>query len=539
MKRSPRENDTVVGMQIAAKVKATTVFASYLARLQAHFESMTVEQRSNIIHLLYGMLEAWRGEWVMALTSVSRDRADRLWALLVTYQGEPACITTKDQEWAEARWQELVDMLQIDAVKPAHIGDFMLAPQTGVISVEDTQTEKPSSSQDVLVKRTPGGKWEQATAEEKAELAAHEADTKDAEDKQAEHVESLWAAHQAAEARVWDEWAVQTELERPTRTRPLKRFKVQVTVTDAEHNEVAVANLNGELEVGDSPLVSFAVTEEVVQVPHDDQEGDAGAGARKQEDDNGEVGSDRADTVLMGPSADEVDEHIDANLTDLGAIMDTVMGRQWFQLFVNREVDDEMVRKRWGSSALEVFQVNRDMMELMQGDQDKNDRRQAEDSLRVRPMSEGEESLASSGAKVFPRRTIVAGRRHEDSADNDAAEGGGPRDTNEGDCALETAVECDQELAAIEQHGQHEQHASTDGGHAGVDTVHGMESGEGTDGSQQILENTQMDVVETADGAEGEGGGSSAMGTTGATEGLHDGSFGDGKVQADLQSWLK
>ena len=50
----------------------------------------------------------------------------------------------------------------------------------------------------------------------------------------------------------------------------------------------------------------------------------------------------------MGSTVDEVDEHIDPDLTDLGAIMDTVMGRQWFQLYVNREVDDEMVRKRWG-----------------------------------------------------------------------------------------------------------------------------------------------------------------------------------------------
>ena len=61
-----QEADTVSGMQIAAKVRPTTVFASYLARMQAHFESMTAEQRANIIHLLYGVLETWRSEWAMS-----------------------------------------------------------------------------------------------------------------------------------------------------------------------------------------------------------------------------------------------------------------------------------------------------------------------------------------------------------------------------------------------------------------------------------------------------------------------------------------
>ena len=116
-------------------------------------------------------------------------------------------------------------MLQIDAVKPADIQDFMRAPRTGAISVDDTQAEKPSLSQDVMVMRTPGGVWEQATEEEKAELAAHDAATKEEEDKQAERNESLWSAHQAAEARAWDEWAVQTELERPTRTRAAQKIQ--------------------------------------------------------------------------------------------------------------------------------------------------------------------------------------------------------------------------------------------------------------------------------------------------------------------------
>ena len=150
------EADTCSHMQVTAKVGPTTAFASYLARLQAHFESMTKQQSANIIHHLHAKLDEWRGEWIMALTSVSRDRADRLWALLVTYQGDPDCITEKDKSWAESRWKEVVEMLQIDAVKAANVGDFRLPNQSGVVKIEDAQHERSSSSGDVLVQRRPG-----------------------------------------------------------------------------------------------------------------------------------------------------------------------------------------------------------------------------------------------------------------------------------------------------------------------------------------------------------------------------------------------
>ena len=229
-------------LQVAAKVGPTTAFASYLARLQAHFESMTKEQSADAIH--FGKLEAWREEWVMALTSVSRDRADRLWALLVTYQGDPTCILDKDKQWAEARWREVVDMLQIDAVRAMEVGAFRLPDQSGVVRVLDTQKEPASFSDDVLVQRRPGGGWEAATDREKEELALRDAAVEEEAALQAEHDAHLWANHQAAEKA---EGAGSRE------TRPLKKFKVRVTVTDSDHNELAVADLTGEVAVNDVP----------------------------------------------------------------------------------------------------------------------------------------------------------------------------------------------------------------------------------------------------------------------------------------------
>ena len=164
-------DDACSYIQVAAKAGPTTVFASYLARLQAHFESMTKPQRESIIDHLHKKLNAWRDSWVMSLTSVSRDRADRLWALLVTYQGEETCIQANDAEWAEARWAEVVDMLQIDAVRAADVGDFRLPHPSGMVVVEDTQLEgqgeRATSSEDVMVRQAPGADWEKATATEK------------------------------------------------------------------------------------------------------------------------------------------------------------------------------------------------------------------------------------------------------------------------------------------------------------------------------------------------------------------------------------
>ena len=343
---------------------------------------------------------------------------------------------------------------------------------------------------------------------------------------------------------------MKAELEQPTRTRPLKRFKVHVTVKDADHNEIAVADLAGELEASDIPQVTVAVMEEVVQVPQDNpdmEEGNEVTKAQPPENDAKEGGeSNRSDTVTAGVPEDEVDQHIDVDLTDLGSIMETVMGRQWFQLFVNREVDDAMVRKRWGASALEVFQVNRDMMELMQGERDTAANRSQDADLRVGPMSDGEESLASSGAKVFPRRTVVAGRRGDDSVEGGTEAAEAIAETGEDDNAREARhpmpiSRAEEEMGRVLAENEHRE--GNDDGHIGAGNGGGLEEG-GSETSQQVLENTQMDVVEPMEGeamdGEAEAGeGSSTTGMTGTTEGLHDGSFGDGKVQTDLQSWLK
>ena len=73
--------------------------------------------------------------------------------ICVEGQSGPTCVSDSDKKWADSRWQEVVEMLQIDAVRAASVGDFRLPNQSGVIRVEDTQREQASSSGDVLVQR--------------------------------------------------------------------------------------------------------------------------------------------------------------------------------------------------------------------------------------------------------------------------------------------------------------------------------------------------------------------------------------------------
>ena len=339
-----------------------------------------------------------------------------------------------------------------------------------------------------------------------------------------------------------------------TKLRPLKKFRVRVAVMDAEHNELATANLTGEVEPADTPQVSIMVQEEIVQVPnHDDQsgqEGDVperkgaagnGTGSHDERDDE----ADQTETVAVTSRDEEeaVDEGIDADIADLGDIMESVMGRQWFQLFVDRQVDSDMVRKRWGAAALEVFQVNRDMMELMEAvEQDKGksaaERMRAgsqhEGELVVRNMDRDDGSSESSGAKVFPRREVVAGRRGPDTATEDVArEKDNTEDGNDGD------VVADNEGDNMENRDESSGHAAAAEGEARE------EQGPENSTNQQELLNTQleeMDVEEAgtiaAAGASNATAGSGTSTATGSTEGLGDGSFGDGKVQSDLEGWL-
>ena len=103
--------------------------------------------------------------------------------------------------------------------------------------VEDTQMGGASSSTNVLVKRSHDGPREPATEAEAAELTQRDADEALVEMRQAAHNESFWEARQAAVSQSWDDWAVHSEMTTTVRTRPLKKFRVRVSVMDGAQRD--------------------------------------------------------------------------------------------------------------------------------------------------------------------------------------------------------------------------------------------------------------------------------------------------------------
>ena len=75
------------------------------------------------------------------------------------------------------------------------------------------------------------------------------------------------------------------------------------------------------------------------------------------------------------------------------------------------------------------------------------------------------------------------------------------------------------------------------GGSAGVTgdkpTAHGHDMEE--EGLQQVLQDTQLEVMDVEDAGAAAG----TLETASTTEEARDGSFGEGKVQSSLQGWLK
>ena len=265
----------------------------------------------------------------------------------------------------------------------------------------------------------------------------------------------------------------------------------------------------------------------------------------------------------MASVQEDVEANIDNDLLDLGAIMESVMGRQWFQLYVEDQVDDDIIRRRWGPATLEVFQANRDMMEL-QAKEDYHKDKQVVDNegqkanvddqqrdvkveLRVKPMSEDDDmSAASSGAKVFPRTTVVAGRRVDLEGECEA------RSIPGEDVAAADAVGSGHNLGHTPVEDEIDNQAALEARAlltTGLD-IENMENGAGACASgsaepgasqscpeQQRLEDTQLEPI----GASAEQGGQASTASLmdiSEGEGRSD-SFGEGKVQSDLAHWLK
>ena len=191
MPRAPRDYEDTNLMQTLAKTTATTFFGSRMAMLQAHFESVEVQQANQISRSLQAKLSAWKNEWTMGLRSVSRDRVERFSAVLAAYETEDdeGVAQGRDSQWADDQWANLEEHLAIDAHK---LTDRVECDIIENDTLPNTQAGGTAPEVSTLVRRTPHGPWERASAKEEAELRAHDEEEARLRDLQRQHDEQVW-----------------------------------------------------------------------------------------------------------------------------------------------------------------------------------------------------------------------------------------------------------------------------------------------------------------------------------------------------------
>ena len=78
---------------------------------------------------------------------------------------------------------------------------------------------------------------------------------------QAKGDEDNYQQLEAALSQQWDDWAMRTELDRETPLPSRKRVRVVMNVGDADGNQLGEAQVEGIVDAGRQPVISFQVVE--------------------------------------------------------------------------------------------------------------------------------------------------------------------------------------------------------------------------------------------------------------------------------------
>ena len=486
--------------------------------------------------------------------------------MLAAYEieGDHSMAEGGDAEWADKQWKYLEEHLAIDATQLC-IGD-----QGQVVdddTLPHTQGEPATSTAaHTMVQRAPGLPWERATASEEEEFAAHEADERLEKELQRARDEDAWnrlqeqkgAEDKARASQQWDDWALRSEMARPIRWRPVKRFKLEVSVTDRDGSELATATLQGETEQDDSPQVTFGLHTEIANGMTETEEQHVDGMAEEtcaqehgQDKVKGEGSEAETEPVGMIPPP------VTSDLENLDDILTSTMCREWFQWWSDGKVDNGMVESKFGKRVLETFLINRAMIEMDEASQvDKEllpDRSceelggQAAAGVGASDSSTsgGDSNAGFSDAKLGAHRGLAAGSMEEDG---EGVGWPGPagdgvvrrwyfpnRDRGAKAALAEEASDTRVRMASTEIN--EENLASGSGTTAATADVVGFADMP----PQDVLTDTQMDALLGADmdvNEDGEGEGRPDASTTeGAAEGSSSSDRGRGR-QLDLSHWL-
>ena len=212
--------------------------------------------------------------------------------------------------------------------------------------VNDTAKEEDAVDEAVpeyRVRRTANGEWEPATEQEAAESRAHDRAVAEEEAAQEARNRENFQVMEASLQQRWDDWAMQTEMERENPMPSRKRVKVVMTVGTASGGELGEAHVVGAMEAGPTPVVSFKVEETIL---------------------GGVDGKTAADFGLAAVAmhaqpqlADFDPEGLPGLSPELVDIMTTTEAKHWLNLFAQGLASRNQIEERFGVAIHEVFDL--------------------------------------------------------------------------------------------------------------------------------------------------------------------------------------
>ena len=356
-------------------------FGGLLHQLQAQLEGQDLaKQQQAATHMakLLVHLRQLAGE----LTPQLADRFARLEALLACFQGEDVNAPLAVQLWAEGQLRRLTPLM--GGAAPSVMSEPAAADE--VMTIEDSL---PSG--EVLVKRGPSASWEHATKEERDELARHEAQVKEEEEKQQKHDEYLLACQDAAKAQDFEDWAVASEMDRRCPPPSRKRVRVAVCVGASSGSQIGHAIIEGNLPVDQQATVTFQVQETILG-------GDVTEEGRGLEHSTGPVQMEVATPAAEDMETVDVEELPELD-EDVKKAMQSTEVRVWLRKLRRMEVTFQEVQVQFGEKVAEAMA----MWLSLQEDHDKDVLNCGEHGVGyVRPTLEanGSDSSSSSGSQA-------------------------------------------------------------------------------------------------------------------------------------------
>ena len=217
-----------VAMLMQMRYDPSIPFGSRLSQLQAQLNGMSDGQSAQVathMQMMIGRLRRLAGE----LSRQHKDRFERLEALVATYVEECDSAPLSLQIWGEHQLQALVPYLGGGTGKTPHSGngadtsagraarDSVAVSSTDVVVVENSSgVVADAEVPEYRVRREPDGPWERATAQEAEEFRAHDRAVREEALQQSRIDEDNFQQFEAANSQRWDDWALQSEMERET-----------------------------------------------------------------------------------------------------------------------------------------------------------------------------------------------------------------------------------------------------------------------------------------------------------------------------------